>query len=461
MKVKGLGVILGMSLHGVCFAKEISVLQYCERVLAQSNSAQSIEESARIAALTLDTVSNGYEFQVTPVASLSTGNQTETQSFGVEANKQTTFGPEITLGSSYNRYESSAYTSESPRVYATIEQGLFRNWGQRMTRAPLTQAEFNQQQQLFQNRSDRQTLLRRGLQLYFDLLLLNRQLTLREASVTRSAKNLEIAESRHELGLVSKTDIYRARLALLNAKDSLQSLKNQSRQTRRSFAELINVDFMLTSINVKPQLVSFMSDWPKAPVNVAMANRGDWQRFLIEEKAIALDLYQAQENLKPDLRLSVTGEKYLDSYAENDTQYGDKVNWSVRLQYSTPFDLTAEENALERQQIVMRSYLREKASFERQIRQEIQDAQDDIDLLAVRMAISEQKLEQAKQAIELAELRYQRGLSNNLDLIDAETAYQSAEVDLVTQQVSYNMALVRFAQVLGILDMEWLSYAVQ
>ncbi|TDJ72354.1 MAG: hypothetical protein E2O38_04915 [Proteobacteria bacterium] len=53
-----------------------------------------------------------------------------------------------------------------------------------------------------------------------------------------------------------------------------------------------------------------------------------------------------------------------------------------------------------------------------------------------RHRVSRERLKQAKKALKLADIRYRRGLSNNLDVLDAEAAYSAAELDILRTLVA-------------------------
>ena len=74
--------------------------------------------------------------------------------------------------------------------------------------------------------------------------------------------------------------------------------------------------------------------------------------------------------------------------------------------------------------------------------------------------LNQQIIQQSELAVDLASLRFQKGLSSNLELVEAETQYQQNQLALLDGQISYNLALVDLAQHLGILDIKWLEQAV-
>ena len=82
---------------------------------------------------------------------------------------------------------------------------------------------------------------------------------------------------------------------------------------------------------------------------------------------------------------------------------------------------------------------------------------DTIRLIQEKQLLNEERLTQATSSVELAKLRYERGLSNNLDLMDAEDELQQVQVELIRQQANLTKNMINFAQAMGILSIEWLN----
>ena len=72
----------------------------------------------------------------------------------------------------------------------------------------------------------------------------------------------------------------------------------------------------------------------------------------------------------------------------------------------------------------------------------------------------DQAIEQAEKALDLALIRYERGLSDNLELLGAEAAFAAAELNIIQGRVAYNLSAVRVAHALGVLSLEWLQLSL-
>jgi outer membrane protein len=69
-----------------------------------------------------------------------------------------------------------------------------------------------------------------------------------------------------------------------------------------------------------------------------------------------------------------------------------------------------------------------------------------------RVYLQEQSVSQAEKQLELADLRYKKGLSTNLDVIDAEEAFISAKTNYYSAIAQHLIAKMRLKQVTGTLE---------
>ena len=75
-------------------------------------------------------------------------------------------------------------------------------------------------------------------------------------------------------------------------------------------------------------------------------------------------------------------------------------------------------------------------SLERNIKTDVQKSVADYNSNLAKFKTTKLQVEQAKQAVNRAAIRYRDGVITNLDLIDAETSLSEAELQYV--QVLYN-----------------------
>ena len=94
----------------------------------------------------------------------------------------------------------------------------------------------------------------------------------------------------------------------------------------------------------------------------------------------------------------------------------------------------------------------EVTTVERQIVADVRRTVRERDRLLRGLTAAETSVEVARKEVEVAELRYQRGLSNNLDVVAAETSLLMAESRRIQALADSAVAVLRLRAVLGVLN---------
>lgn len=435
----------------------LTLIDYTAIVLKKGDDNKTIQEQSYLAKLDVELAESAFDFQYYPIASVKESTTGSSQGIGLEVRKKTQFGSQITLGSTYDKFESDSYSSESPKTYLRLEQGLFRQWGYDINSMPLKVAEIGQQKQALQSEMLTQNLIARASYLYIDTVLAFKQHKLSKLSVKRSQLNLEVAESRHSLGLVAKTDVYRAKLSLISAKSRERDDNKKVKNLLRNLSDLAGGGINFSQDNISTSIEQLMYSLPHDYIAVAMGNRGDIRALALDSKLAHLSLYKARKQLLPDIRLTAEVNKYYDGFESDNGSFKDDLNWNVGLSYRTGFNLDKEKNNYQKQRIAYSSLIRQQKSAQRRVKDEIMNLADNIRLIQEQQLLNEERLTQATNSVELAKLRYERGLSNNLDLMDAEDELQLVQVELIRQRANLTKNMINFAQTMGILSIEWLN----
>jgi len=96
----------------------------------------------------------------------------------------------------------------------------------------------------------------------------------------------------------------------------------------------------------------------------------------------------------------------------------------------------------------------------RKIKKEARSAFLDLVTEERNYQINVRRLHEAEMALDLAKTRYEKGLSENLEVLGAETSFSDAEVNISRSLTACNLAAVSIAYNLGVLDRNWLKMAL-
>ena len=117
-----------------------------------------------------------------------------------------------------------------------------------------------------------------------------------------------------------------------------------------------------------------------------------------------------------------------------------------------PVDRTAQQVEYQTAVIDRDRRRREIATLERQIADDVKRAVRERDRMLRGVLAAETSVEIGRQGVEVAQLRYERGLSNNLDVVTAESSLLSAEGRRIQALADAAVARLRLRALLGVFD---------
>lgn len=442
---------------------EHELLTFIDIALRQSDVAYDVKDAQVSAGLDVEGAKRQFSTKIVPLTSIGFTQGTGSQKLGLEFRKAMETGASVSYGVVGDRVdEDSNYVVENShiaRAYVRVSQGLLRRWGSKYNRTDLEVAEIRGLQQELESEQQLRQLILSTANKYYALILADQILEKTEKALERSRKHLESAESRQAVGLVSKVDVYRAELAMLNSETDLQEQRRQRERAEEDFRELLRLA-MDDELAVSGEIAKLVPLLPENVEEVLFDNRLDWQAYLLQNEAAKRGLYKVERDLMPDMGLSFTVEQRGDGNSIEEAGEFDETNWSLQLEMLSDLDTYNEQSAVVRKKMELSKLRRQGESLRRKISRELRDALADLQMTERRHQLNLRRLEQAGLALELAQIRYEKGLSDNLDVLDAESAYSDAQVSISQSLVAYNNAAIGLADAMGILSLDWLSSAV-
>ncbi len=268
-----------------------------------------------------------------------------------------------------------------------------------------------------------------------------------EASVAQSVEQLRVTRAQQNAGVASAFDVLRAQTQLDNNRQALIQSRNQLLIAKNGFANTVGVD---------PSTPVDLADIPEIPalppldeatlLAQAFDRRPEYFQSDTNILKATKNVRLARRNLEPFLNASVTG-----AYNITEPAFGtNKDTGSAGLTLSVPlWDGGATREAVKAARADERQSLIQKDQFVRGIKAEVQQA-----IIAVRDAFERQSttaqtVTQAREALRLANVRFQAGVGTQLEINDAQTALTQAETNQVNARYDYLSALARLNRAVG------------
>ncbi len=292
------------------------------------------------------------------------------------------------------------------------------------------------------------TLVSDVSQAYFDLLDLDREHEIAVRTLESRRESLRLVTLRHDQGLTSDLDVQRAAGEVASAAATVPDLERQVTQTENRLSILLgrNPGAIARGVALIDQPLP-----PTVPAGLPSAlleRRPDIREAEQQLVASNARIGEARADYFP--RISLTGTFGFESVALSDLFTAPARIWQVGPSLTVPLFTAGRTRA----QVLTTEARREEAliQYQRAIQQAFRDVEDA--LVAHRKAgevrVQQQALVEAnRRSLELAQLRYENGLANYLEVLDVQRQLFSAEIALTQTRRTQLATVVQVYKALG------------
>jgi outer membrane protein len=357
-------------------------------------------------------------------------------------------------------FRSNAGAEVAPTRFSDMRllftQPLLRGFGPTATQFELVNSQRARQTQERSLELNRQRLAVQVAAVFYQIVQQRQLLAVAEQSLKRSDGLRRASEARLEVGLASKLDVFRAQLAASQAEEARIRAQAGLEDALERFRVLLG---LAPTDATEPEAVALPdpSDGALEPVEVlvarALANRVELEetRDQVGDARRAVSL--TRQNLLPqvDLNLALTRGGYGATVA--DTFRGVDRGFTFFLTTSYPLARGNAVAAKATAELEVAARARALEQRRREIESEVRGAAREMERIRKSVDLQGQAVEVAEQQLRLATLRYQRGLANNFDVVDAEGSLIQARTALVGLLAGYQVARIELLRVTGTLDL--------
>ncbi len=276
---------------------------------------------------------------------------------------------------------------------------------------------------------------------YYNLQQADEQVRISQSAVQNAQASLKDAEALERAGVGTRFDVLRSQVALANSQQSLITAISQQQVARRQLA----TDISLTqSVNISAadpvKLAGLWNQSLEQSIVLAFQNRPELQQLLAQRNISEQQRRQALASLGPQVSLIATYD-LLDQYNDG-VGVSDGYSVGVRATLNL-FDGGAARARAAQQKVNIAIAETNFAGQRDQIRFQVEQAfwtqKSNLDNVQTANAA----LDQAKEALRLARLRFQAGVGTQTDVINSENDLTSAEGNRVKAILDYNRALAQ------------------
>jgi outer membrane protein TolC len=294
----------------------------------------------------------------------------------------------------------------------------------------------------------REDLALRVVERFYDVVRATRLTEVGEQSLARVRGLGEMAEGKLSLGAVSKMDVYRTELHASRLENTLVDQHTRREAALDDLKKLLALDPRVElAIDARVQGPAATDFVGESAIDNALTRRTE----VVEARQRVSDLERktvlARYRLWPAFDLVGFYARQGLGNSFGSTLELDREEWNVGVRSTVSLDRTVEEAALADAEIALRREERQYRVVSDAVVAEVRRALRELQRAKAEVTLAGQIAQQADQQAELARFRYDKGVTDNFDLVQAEEqraeAQASQAIALINEAVA--AAVVRRA----------------
>ncbi|MDJ0618571.1 MAG: TolC family protein [Calothrix sp. MO_192.B10] len=274
---------------------------------------------------------------------------------------------------------------------------------------------------------------------YYNLQQADEQVRIAQSAVKNAEASLKDAEALEQAGVGTRFAVLRSQVNLANAQQDLTNALSQQKIARST---LVNRLSLPQSVEISAaDEVKLAGLWNKSleeSIVLAFGNRPELRQNLIQRNISKQQRRQALSTLGPQISV-IANYDLLDQF---DDRIGLTDGYSVALRATmTLFDGGAAKARASQAKTNIAIAETQFAQQRNQIRFEVEQAYSQLKSNLDSIQTANAALEQAKEALRLARLRFQAGVGTQTEVIDSESDLTRAEGNRIEAILDYNRSL--------------------
>ncbi|MEH2251477.1 TolC family protein [Nostoc sp.] len=274
---------------------------------------------------------------------------------------------------------------------------------------------------------------------YYNLQQADESVRINRSAVANAQASLRDTQAREQAGVGTRFDVLQAQVNLANAQQDLTNAISQQQIARRQLATLLSLSQSVNISAADPvQLAGLWQPTLEQTIVQAFQNRPELPQYLAQRNISEQQRRQALSQLGPQISL-VGNYNLLDRYNDG-VSISDGYSAGLQGNLSL-FDGGVAKARAAQSRANIGIAESQFASQRDQIRFDVEQYYSQLQSNLDNVQTSSVALNQAREAVNLARLRFQAGVGTQTEVIDAENDLTRAEGNRVAAILDYNRAL--------------------
>ena len=289
---------------------------------------------------------------------------------------------------------------------------------------------------------------------FYNVILAREKIKVEEENVRLFEHQLEDTKNQFQSGTVSNFEVLRARVFLANAQPTLITARNAYRiaveQLRQSLGATGPAPFPEVTGSLKFAAENFDSD---GAIASAREHRPELRKLDKVQAASEESVKTARSIYYPNVQ--AFGSYQWDGFSfaspgqgsvsANGWLFGLQSTWAI-------FDGRATEGRVRQARSQQEQARLARASEELEIDVEVRQALSSLQEAWELVAASEKVIDQAEEALRLADAKFHAGSATQLDVLTSQVSLEQAKTDQLTANYNYLVALANIRKAIGLSD---------
>ena len=335
----------------------------------------------------------------------------------------------------------------------TLSQPLLRGFGPGVARRSLTSAELRREDAARTQALSEQQVAVDVAAAYYRVVSQQALVDVARQSLLRARRLRDASEAKLDAGLVSQLDSLRsqqlvsqAEMQLFDAQSAVDDARDQlTFLLGRPTTEPFIVEAAIAKPGTEPIDVS-------SATTIALANRLDLKSRIASGADADNQIRYSRNQLLPQVDVNFAFTRRETAATFRDSFGLDGYKFATFFTIAMPVDRTAQQVEYQAALIDRDRRRREIVTLERQIADSVKQVIRERDRLVRGLAAAENAVELSRREVDVAQLRYENGLSNNLDVVTAEAGLLQAESRRIQALADSAVASLRLRAILGVFN---------
>jgi outer membrane protein TolC len=258
----------------------------------------------------------------------------------------------------------------------------------------------------------------------------------------------ERARDQHRAGTSAAIDELRSQVELKTQQQQLLALQNQVAKDKLSLARAIGLptgQVFEISDHVPYKPLDALA--PSEALQRAYESRADYQSMQAQVKAAELAQEAVSAEWLPTASINSNYDLVGPTFAESHGTFG--VTGSIRMNI---FDGGKRKADMLEAAATLKQRQEELANLRGQIDQETRSALLDLDSAAQQVAVAQSNVDLANQTLAQARDRFAAGVTDNIEVVQAQESVSNAQQNLISSIFGHNLAKVALSRAMGLTE---------